>query len=233
VLSSNGFQRDLPERRSHFDERFTKEATMKGPRARELDVHRTLTAGAFGLALDLDDLWSHSSNLQLGGVTLTALDPDRRLLNACYAAVLGDPEPRLVQLRDIGLLLTGSQVDQREVRSVARRWHGEAVLAAGIRAAAEALDAGDWPLVDWARSYQPDGWSRRALNAYRSRGGTNTRVLLSGAAAPMPLALRVAYLRGLIQPSKEYRRARNTAGRPAERLTGLRELTRWRRRGLS
>lgn len=228
TLQSEGYVRDLPERRPGFDRRFAKEATMTGPRGREVDVHRTLALGAFGLAIDLDELWAESDTIVLAGIPHATLDADRRLLHACYGAVLGDPVPRLVLLRDVGLLLTGGRVDTREVRDLAGSWRGEAVLATGICLAAEALGAEGWPLLAWARDLRPSAWSGRALRAYRSQGGTNTRVLLSGAMAPMGLLARTAYVRALFMPSRAYVRARRQTGRPAELRSGLRELYRRR-----
>ncbi len=228
VLRTCGYQRDLPERRAGFDQRFAKEATMTNARAREVDLHRSLVLGFFGQSVDLDDLWAASSPVLLAGRVHKALDPDRRLLHACYAAVLGDPAPRLVLLRDIGLLLTGGRVEVDSAQDLARSWRGEAVLAAGVATAADVLGGSEWPLVEWARSFRAPPGARRALRAYRSQGGTNTRVLLSGAFAPMSIRARAAYLRALVVPSREYARSRRRAGRPAEFSTGLRELLRRR-----
>lgn len=224
VLSAAGYERDLPERRSGFDRRFAKEVTMTGSRGREVDLHRTLAVGGFGLAIDLDDLWSASAPVTLAGRRLCALDADRRLIHACYGAVLGDPAPRLVLLRDIGLLLTGGKVDPVRVLEIARAWRGEAVLAAGIGLAAERFRASNWPLTGWARSFEPTLWARLVLAMYRSQGGSNTKALLSGALAPMDAATRVSYLRGLLRPDQEYALSRRRAGRPIELRTGLREL---------
>lgn len=228
VLRTGGYERDLPERRAGFDRRFAKEATMTSSRGREVDLHRSLVLGYFGLSVDLGDLWAASSPILLAGKSHEALDADRRLLHACYAAVLGDPTPRLVLLRDIGLLLTGGRVDVDGTRDLARAWRGEVVLAAGIATAADQLGGSGWPLVEWARSFQAPPGARRALRAYRSQGGTNTRVLLSGALAPMSIRSRAAYLSALAVPSRGYARSRRRAGRPAELSTGLRELIRRR-----
>lgn len=229
ALERAGFRRDLPERRPGFDRRFAKEATMSGADAVEVDLHRTLVPGVFGLSIVLDELWDGSSPVVLADRTLLALDADRRLLNACYAAVLGDPEPRLVQLRDTALLLNSGATDLDRALGLARSWRGEAVVAAALRIAAELFEAEGWPLLDWARRFSPTFWSRRALSAYESQGGSNTRVLLSGALAPLGALDRAAYLRALLLPARDYVTARHRAGRPSEWRTGLRELLRGRR----
>jgi hypothetical protein len=89
VLTTMGHRRDLPERRRGFDRRFAKEATMPGPAGREVDLHRTLVTGPFGLTIDLDELWSREQVIQLAGNRCAVLDADRRLVHACFSAVLG------------------------------------------------------------------------------------------------------------------------------------------------
>lgn len=103
------------------------------------------------------------------------------------------------------------------------------MLAEGIATAARTLSAQDWPLVEWACGHRASSWERRVLRAYRAHGGTNTRVLLSGALAPIGAGERLAYLRGLLLPTRAYTEARRAAGRPAELRTGLHELARRRR----
>lgn len=230
MLAKRAYRRDLPERRPGFDRRFAKEVTLSGPNGREIDLHRTLAVGAFGLMIDPDDLWSSSDVVRLGGRPVPALDAPRRLLHAAYGAVLGDPVPRFVLLRDLGLLLNGT-VDHDEARRVAERWGGTAVLAAGVSASAVRFGAEGWPLQDWAAAFEPTRRDARLLAAYRSQGGSNTRVLLSGLAAPIGLGARAAYLGSLVLPAPSYRRARRRAGRPAEVRTGLRELVRRARSG--
>lgn len=222
------YERDLPERRPGFDRRFAKEATLTGPRGREIDLHTTLAVGAFGFAVDLESLWASTDSVALAGSPLAVLDANRRLLHACYGAVLGDPVPRLVLLRDIALILTGDRADVDAVVDLARFWRGESVLAVGITLAAQAFRASAWPLVEWANSLQPSPWERRALGAYRSQGGSNSRVLLSGAMSPMSIRDRGAYLRALLLPGRGYVLARRRAGRPSEARTALRELGRRR-----
>ena len=223
LLSRRGYRRDLPERRPGFDRRFGKEVTMSGPNGREIDLHRTLAVGSFGLMIEEKDLWSASEPVLLAGRAVPALDGSRRLLHAAYGAVLGDPVPRLVLLRDIGLLLAG-RIDHEDARRVAERWGGSVVLATAVSLAAARFGAVEWPLQRWAAEFEPTERDRRRLAAYRSQGGTNTRVLLSGIGAPMGIEARVAYLRALLLPSMSYRRARRRAGRSAEVRTGIREL---------
>lgn len=228
LLDDAGYERDLPERRRGYDQRFAKEVTLTGPRGREIDLHRTLADGGLGLAIAVDDLWREPEVVVLAGRTLAAVDADLRLLNACYGALLGDPVPRLVLLRDVGLLLGGGKLDVDRVVATAQRWHGDAVVAAAVRLAAATFNASGWPLLDWAQSHVPSRRAERLLRCYRSQGGSNTQVLLSGLLAPIGWAPRAAYARALAFPSRDYELARRRAGRPAERRTGMLELLRRR-----
>jgi hypothetical protein len=228
LLGELGFDRSLPERHRGFDARFAKDATLWNEPGHEVDVHASLALGAFGLSIDQDDLWAASETVVLAGTPFEALDRSRRALHAAYTVVLGDPTPRLVSMRDLALLLTDPRADLSEIRRIASRWRAEVVLAAAVKRTAATLAADRLPLSEWAGEHEPSGWERRALAAYRSQGGSNSAVLLSGALAPMPLRDRAAYLWAFARPSRAYVAARRSERRPAELRTGLRELLRRR-----
>lgn len=226
VLAAHGLARDLPERRAGFDERFGKEATLYAHRGVEVDLHRTLALGAFGLAMPAARLWPRSERFEVGGRELHALAPEARLLHACYSALLGDAVPRLRALRDVAQLAGRSDLDAGEVVSLAAAGRGTAVVAGGVKLAGETLGAGPgWDLWDWACSTTASRWERAALRAYESHGGTNTATLLSGWLALPPRA-GLSYLRGLAFPDRAYVLARRQAGRPGEWASGWRELLR-------
>jgi hypothetical protein len=224
LLASAYRGRDLVERRRGFDERFAKDVTVYGPGV-ELDLHRTLALGAFGLAIDLEELWAGSEDFVLGGVRLVALDTPRRLLHACISAMLGDPRPRLGTLRDAAGLLARPDLDADEVVRLAAGWRCRAVLAAGVRSVAQTLA---WPpahaLLDWSREYRPSAWERAMLRSYPAMGGSNALCILSGAAALAPLDA-VAYVRAWVFPDRRYRAARVSTQRAGELRTGAREVT--------
>ena len=219
VLEANGWQRDLPERRPGFDERFGKDGTLQRERWGQVDLHRTLTLGPFGLWIDLDELWAGSEPFALADRTVEALDPPRRLLHACYAAVLTDPVPRLSLLRDVALLAAEGPGVLAEAIELSRRWRGEAVLSLGLNLAIERLGIPATP-----HAYEPSRAEHVALHSYDSQGGSNTRLLLTGALALPTWRDRAAYLRALLLPTRSYREARRTAGRGGEWRQGFREL---------
>ena len=70
ALASIGYVRDLPERSRGFDRRFGKEVPLAHPRRPEVDLHRTLALGSFGLRIDLATLWASTATFELGGTTL-------------------------------------------------------------------------------------------------------------------------------------------------------------------
>src|SRR5215207_914421 len=96
--------RAQPELRPGFDNRFGKEVMLRIG-AVELDLHRTFVEGAFGLTVQLADLFAPPYRFPLGGCELDALPQPQRLLHACYAAAFGDWPPRLMSLRDVAQLV--------------------------------------------------------------------------------------------------------------------------------
>lgn len=225
VLSAAGLLRDLPERRAGFDRRFGKDATLYGRSGVEIDLHRTLALGAFGMALAPSAVWGGGEPFQIGPRTLRALSAAARLLNACYSAALGDRVPRLPALRDVAQLAARSGVACDEVVGLAERARGAAVVAYAVRLAGETFGAGPaWGLWGWAASRAESTWERAALASYESQGGSNTSTLLGGVLGLRSTGARLSYLSALGFPDGRYARARRVAGRPAERASGVREL---------
>src|SRR5262249_40331514 len=62
-----GTHRALPELRPGFDTRFGREAMLRSETGLELDVHRTFVDGAYGLTVELDDLFVKPRVFALGG----------------------------------------------------------------------------------------------------------------------------------------------------------------------
>ncbi len=85
-LAALGFRRDLPERRPGFDTRFAKEVPLRAEDGTEVDVHRLLTAGPLGFAVDADALWKETDTFAVGGHRLAALGVHGRFVHACLNA---------------------------------------------------------------------------------------------------------------------------------------------------
>ncbi len=226
ALASIGYVRDLPERSRGFDRRFGKEVPLAHPRRPEVDLHRTLALGSFGLRIDLATLWASTATFELGGTTLEALDAEGRFAHACLNAMLGDDHPRLVALRDVVRISTSHRLRPERLSALLPPGRGAAVVAAAVAACRSSLGArvGE-AAAAFADAAVASRWERLSLRAYRAQGGSNTLELLSGALGVRGID-RARYLRALLAPDGAYVAARRQAGRPAEWGTGLREVAR-------
>jgi hypothetical protein len=101
-----GFRRRFVEPRPGFDARFAKGACLERADGLELDLHRTLAPGAFGLRLARLDLFAPAPRwFAIGAAKIAGLDDDLAFVHACFHAALGDDPPRLVPLRDVAELV--------------------------------------------------------------------------------------------------------------------------------
>jgi hypothetical protein len=165
-LCASGYRRLVPEPTPGFDVRFGKGVTLRHPRGDELDVHRTLLFGSFGLRVDADELFASTTTFELGGRQLRALGPDTRLLHACYHAALGDPIPRLGAIRDVAEALAGAH-DPGAVLEMAEAWGAMPVLARALelcRAHLGVVIVG--PIATASARHQLSRRERRAVSSY-------------------------------------------------------------------
>jgi hypothetical protein len=211
-------RRRTPEVHSGFDRRFGKGTTLVSIDGYELDVHRTLAAGAFGLLVKQDELMDSPDTFMLGGRSIPALGRPQRLIHACYHGVLGDAEQSLGALRDVAQMAADSTAeDQRAVHDLARSWEGEAPVAAALLATRDSigLDAGH-PLVAWAASFEPSSVEARRMVTYSTIESRFGREAIEGLRALPKMRDRVAYVRYLAFPSREHLDTRSES--PMRRL---------------
>ncbi len=208
LLAELGFRRDLPEPRPGFDERFGKAAAHTGTDGFSVDLHRTLVLGPFGLWIDPDVLFERTTAFRLGGVSLKRLEHTSAFLHACAHASLGWHPPLLTPVRDVAQLATGADVNWEEVEELGDRWRLGVVVHHALKTASEQLGV---ELPEPARGIlatRPRRREARLLEAYTSdrrwRGGTAIATLraIRGPGA------KVAYIRTLLVPSKEFLVAR-------------------------
>jgi hypothetical protein len=230
VLADRGFRRGLPEPRARFDERFGKAAELTGPGGLMVDLHRTLVVGPFGLWIDLDELFAGTAPLSLGGRTIRRLDDTSLFLHACVHASLGWWPVLLMPVRDVAQVASYAKVDWDLVAERTRRWRLAAVVRHAFDTASQTL--GTSP-PDEARSVlamEPRRSERRALDAYttsrRGRGGTATSTLR----AIPGLRAKMAYVRALLFPNRDFLAVRQRNERPSY-LRRLAIPIRWLARG--
>jgi hypothetical protein len=215
LLDQHGMRRRLPEPRPGFDKRFGKAAVFVGPDGAEVDLHRTLAAGPFGVWIDTDELIDRAVPFEIGGVRLRRLDDTALVLHASIHASLGWRPPLLWTLRDVAQAARSGRVDWNDLIALARRWKAGVVLAHSFRTARATLRADlpvDSGVFEVARQRRRD---RRLIEAYttdrRSRGGT----ALATIRALPGLRSKAQYLWALMVPSREFMAARTGSPRPS------------------
>jgi hypothetical protein len=206
VLRDRGLTRELPELRPHFTERFGKGITYTDPSGHQVDLHRTLVRGPFGLWLDGDELLASTEPFELGGRKLERLDRTGLLLNATLHAALGGSPPMLLPLRDIVQVSTDRGVDWDRLADWIVRWRLAAAVRYGFGLAVRMLRADLPPQAERIASMPVAASHLRLVRAYtsrRSEGGVGIAALrgIPGIGAKM------AYAYALLVPSRDFRRA--------------------------
>lgn len=211
VLREMGFRRRLAEPRPRFDERFGKAAAHKhAGDSIEVDLHRTLVLGPFGLWLDPGAMLDRATSFELAGREIGRLDDTDMLISVAMHAVLGWPR-RLLPLRDVAQAARSLEVD----------WPAFVQRAADSRLTAVLLHAfalstttlGIEPVAE-AAALSASPIARRellALESYadrqRGRGGT----ALSTLRAVPGVREKAAYARALAFPQRGFMRDRYRA----------------------
>lgn len=205
LLVRSGHRRRYPEPRPGFDRRFGKGSCLVSPDGHEVDLHRTLALGPFGLSLRLDDLWQRSSTFSLAGQDLLALAPEERFLHACYHAALGNTTPRLTALRDVAQMLLCRPLDDQRVLDLSRAWGAEAVVARAVRLAWDLFRLEDRGTVaGWAVGYQPARRERRALAVYVDPGQTYAAKSFAAVRAIPGVRAKSSFVFALAFPRRRY-----------------------------
>jgi hypothetical protein len=229
LLEAAGYHRDLPEPRRGFDERFGKAATHTGPGGLQVDLHRTLVLGPFGLWLQPEELFERTETFELGGRTLRRLDDTALLLHAAMHASLGWRPPFLLSVRDVAQVAGEGAVDWRAAEDLAWRWRLAAVIRHAFEAATEMLGARLPAAADGLLSIRSRRREVRALEAYtterRGRGG----MALSTLGAIRGLRPKAAYIRGLLVPDRRFLAARMGGGARASYRSRWKVAFRWLR----
>lgn len=152
LLAEAGWRRDVAELGPGFDERYGKGATLTNRDGLELDLHRRLAVGRFGVRLPSEALFAGTATVAVGGRSLPALAAPDRLLHACFHAALGGFREFRAH-RDVAQLLLVTAADWEATIRTATRWRVESVVARAIVDAFGILGPGlAHPAFDWARA---------------------------------------------------------------------------------
>jgi hypothetical protein len=203
MLERYGGERRFRTCRAGFDERFAKGVNVRSFDGLDVDLHRTLALGPYGLAFDPADLFATSTPFTIGDRRLLGLGEPELLVHAGYHAALGDWPPRLLPHRDVAELVLRAGADADRALALAVRWRGQAPLAQAVRRATTwfGLDR-DLPLVRWAFAFRPSAWDERALSLYRH--GDSSALAAAGIVTLAGLRDRWDYARMLLLPDRDY-----------------------------
>lgn len=215
LLTEMGYRRKFPEPRPGFVERFGHTAAHVGEDGLEIDLHRTLVGGAFGLWMEPEELFDHTKPFQLGGWTFSRLDDTALFMHACVHAALGFRLPLLLPLRDVAQAAESGEIDWRELEDWGRRWKLAVVYRHATQALASSLGFRLLEDLVSETGERPPRRERRALEAYtterRDRGGKS----LGAFRAIRGLRARAAYVFALLFPSREFLQSRAEGAGPA------------------
>ena len=211
LLANLGYRRALPEPRAGFDLRFGKAAEFRHEKGIEVDLHRTLVVGPFGLWIEPEALFEGTTELPLWNRAFRRLNDTLLQIHACMHASLGWRPPLKVPVRDVAQVAYCASVDWEGLAEQAGRWKLRAVVRHALETASETLAIELPPGAASVFVERPSRMERRALEGYvtdrRSRGGTSVNTL----AAIPGLRAKFAYIRALIFPGRDFLGARSGA----------------------
>lgn len=212
VLVREGFRRIIPEPRPGFDERFGKGASFEDARKLQVDLHRTLAMGPFGLWIDPGALVASTIDFPARGGLLRRLDDPSTLIHACIHAALGRQHARLVPLRDVLQVAWSERVDWDVVVNRMVDWRLTAPVAHAMRTASATLGISLPEEVATILRTPVGAIERRALLAYttdrKQQGGPELAALW----AIPGLRSRAAYLRAMLFPDRRFLEAEGRSG---------------------
>ena len=212
VLMGLGFRRIIPEPRPGFDERFGKGASFEDARKLQVDLHRTLAMGPFGLWIDPEALLEGTTVFPMKDASLRRLDDANALIHACIHAALGRQYPRLVPLRDVLQIAWSGRVDWELFSSRMLAWRLTAPVSHAMHTASATLGVSLPDDVNDVLSTPVGAIERRALRAYttdrKRRGGPE----LSALWAIPGFRSRVAFVRAMLFPDRRFLEAEGRSG---------------------
>ncbi|UDY33934.1 nucleotidyltransferase family protein [Dermatobacter hominis] len=206
VLAVSGYERAFRPVGRRYETEVAKSVTLRSPRGWEIDLHRTVATGPWGVLVDPDSLWSPRADLELGGVDLPTLPPELHLAHALVHVGLGSPTPRGSNLRDL-LQLGDGTVDRAEVLRLLRSWSALAPAREARGFLPPELRSG----LDWLGHGEPTRRERRWMALHRRSPQPFRRLTIEGLVVAGPSRRSLRYLRAvapLLLPAAAQGRAR-------------------------
>jgi hypothetical protein len=197
----------LPELRPGFDARFAKDLPVRVGRV-EIDLHRSIAAGPFGLRLPVVELFDHSTTFELGGAELATLDLTATFVQVCCNAALGDVPARLLSLRDVAQVALSPGFAFEPALELARRWRLEPVVAHAVRLAWDAFALPGDAVRAWADTYEPSAHDRRLLHASTAGVDRGYTSRVAALAAIPGIGAKLRFLHAVTWPQRSYLDAR-------------------------
>ena len=144
-----------------------KSTTVTMPDGLEIDLHRTLVRGPFGVRMRPEDLWRRSREFSIGGIPMRTIGVEESLLHACFhLMILSDK--RALSVRDVAQFLVHPDMDAAAVIELAASWKAQIVLGSAILLTTSMIPAvADTPLLEWARTSRPSPLDRTYLRIAR------------------------------------------------------------------
>ena len=224
VLRELGAKETFSPPRPGFVERFGKAAVFQVDPF-EIDLHRTLMFGPYGVWVDADRLFAEHATFPLGGRSLRCLSPEHRLIHACMHAVLGHYPPMLLPLRDAAEIERAGGLDADKLARDARSWRVESVLARAATELRVRLGVEPGPLLSAFDTVEPGRQERAALRSYLDAGHADGRTSTSMIRVLPGVRPKLAYLRAVVLPDAGF--LEQQGGTKVSRVRGY--LMRWRR----
>ncbi len=207
ALEAAGTTRRFPEPVPGFDARFSKGAAMVFGDGSEIDLHRTLAQGPFGVLVDPWLLFDGAVTVDIGGHVIRFPSLEATGAHLCLHAVLGQPVPRANQLRDVAMLAFHTGLDTERLLALAAEWEAEAVIAYAVGTACTELDlaADISPLACWSRDFRPRTRDLQRLRPYLGHTRRGATMTLGALREIHGLEDRLRYTRAVALPRRAHR----------------------------
>jgi hypothetical protein len=224
VLAGLGFRRLIPEPRRGFDERFGKGASFENSQALQVDLHRTLALGPFGLWIEPQALRNATTEFRWDDLSLRRLDDTHALIHACIHAALGRQVPLLVPLRDVAQIAWSGGIDWGLLSQRTVAWRLAAPVSYAMRTAVDTLDVRLPEETEQLLGIRIPRIERRSLQAYTTDRTRRGGPALAALWAIPGLRARVVYIRAMLFPEDRFRAARQqgSGGRGSRLMIPLR-----------